>query len=61
MKIINISVTHRKITGSCGDCVKAWDTLRREGWKVHRPIYWGGRGRSFHAAIEMVKVVANAK
>lgn len=46
---------HLKVTGSSGDCVKAWEKLRREGWKVSKPLYWEGRGRSFRAAIEFVK------
>lgn len=55
MKTINLTETHVKITGSCTECYNAWDDLRRKGWKVHRPMYWGGRGRGFHAALEMVK------
>lgn len=55
MKTIDISGSHRKITGSCTDCYLAWDDLRKKGWKVHRTMYWERRGRTFNAAIEMVR------
>lgn len=53
---MEITDSHRKITGSRTDCYLAWDDLRKKGWKVHRAIYWEGRGRGFHAAIEMVRM-----
>lgn len=55
MKTIDLTGAHRKITGSCIDCYLAWDDQCKKGWKVHRAIYWEGRGRGFRAAIEMVQ------
>lgn len=55
MKTIDFTASHRKITGSCDECYLAWDDLRKKGWKVHKAMYWEGRGRWRHAAIEMVK------
>lgn len=55
MKSTMITTEHLKVTGSCDECFSAWNDLRRKGWKVSKPMYWEGRGRGFHAAIEFVK------
>ena len=55
MTVIHVSESQRKVTGSCDECYVAWNTLRRQGWKVSQPIYWEGRGRGLHAAIEFVR------
>lgn len=55
MRTAMLCADQLKVTGSCTECYLAWNDLRRKGWKVMKPLYWEGRGRGFHAAIEFIK------